>query len=141
MADLSLDLSSKSQGTAAYGDLLLVNGDLVLTSDVNPAGTNPVLQNVLQRLRMFLGEWFLDNRQGVPWLQQILTKTAAGTATDALLQNTILGTPGLVALLSYASTLNRANRTLTISFKAQSTSGLIDYASTLAPTVNGAPRT
>lgn len=134
MADLSLDLSPASAGTPAYGDLLLRNGDLVLTGDANPAGSPPVLQQILQRLRFFLGEWFMDNTQGVPWLQQILTKSASAGPADAILQNTILGTPGVVALLAYSSDLDRVHRTLAISFRAQTTAGVVDYASTLAPT-------
>jgi hypothetical protein len=128
MADLSLDLD-KSSGT--YKDLLVLNNDLVLTKDANPIGTNPVLQNILQRLGLFLGEWFLDNTKGVPWLQQILVKNPDIAAIDAIILNTILGTIGVVQLNFYTFTPNFAERTLEIAFTALTTQGKVDYSGTL----------
>lgn len=128
--DLSLDLNKLSPN---YRDLLVINGDLVLTSDAPNApqgATNPVLQDVLQRINFFLGEWFLDNTQGVPWFQQILVKNPDQAKIDALILNTILGTPGILTVTSYSFTPNFAQRTLTVSFSAQATSGPIDYTGT-----------
>lgn len=126
MADLSLDLSNKTSPT--FKDLLLVNGDLVLTKDANPLGTDNIQQNILQRLAFIQGEWFMDNTYGVPWYQQILTKSPDLSKIDTILQNTIIKTPGVTQLLSYSQTLNRQARTLSVSFSCMTTNGKVDYS-------------
>lgn len=129
MADISLDLRPQS---STYKDLLVVNNDLILTSDANPAGTNNVQQDILQRLSFFLGEWFLDNTIGLPWFQQILVKNPDISKIDALFVNTILGTPGVVNLASYSFTPNFAQRTLKIAFSAVTTSGTVNYSGSIS---------
>lgn len=136
MADLSLDLNPAS---LTYKDLLVVNNDLIFTSDAQAGGNNPVLQDVLQRLSMFLGEWFLDNTQGTPWFQQILVKNPSLSAIDAIIKNIILGTPGVAQLVSFAFMPNLSKRTGSISFSLLSTSGKVNYNGLLAP-VYGSPQ-
>ncbi len=128
MVDLSLDLDPTSP---TYKDLLVRSGDMVLTSDADPTGTDPVLQNVLQRLNFYFSEWFLDNTQGVPWIQQILVKNPDQSKVDAILRNTIQGTPGITQLNSYSFSFNKGGRSATISFQAQKTNGTITYSGTL----------
>ena len=128
MADLSLDLN---KGSSTYGDLLLLNGDLVLTSDANPNGTNPVLQNIVQRLRWFQGEWFLNVNGGVPYLQTIFIKGQSLSKIEAIFFSVISNTPGVVVITSFSVSFNSLTRLLTISFQCQTTSGPIDYSGTL----------
>lgn len=128
MADISLDLN---QGSGTYKDFLIVDGDLVMTSDSDSNGTNPILQDVLQRISLFQGEWFMDNTAGVPYYQQVLIKNPDLSKIDAIILNTILDTLGILQVNSYSFTPNFAARTLKIAFKAQSTSGPIDYSGTI----------
>ena len=134
MVDLALDLD-KASGT--FKDLLIVNNDLALTSDAYPAGQapaqcpNPVLQDCLQRLSMFLGEWFLDNTQGTPWFQQILVKNPDQSKVDAILLNILADTIGVTQVNDYSFTINSQFRTLTVNFSLQTTSGPVDYTGTL----------
>jgi hypothetical protein len=142
MVDLALDLNPGDVSLPTYKDLLVVNNDLLLTSDAYPANTqpkatNPVQQDILQRLRFFLGEWFLDNTQGVPWFQQILVKNPNQANIDAIFQNVILGTPGVIQLLSYSFTPNPEQRTLLVTFKAQTTSGVVVYSGNISPVSGG----
>lgn len=130
MADISLDLSNPTLST--YKDLLILENDLVLTSDADPDGTQPVLQDILQRLSFFLGEWFMDNTQGLPWFQQILIKNPDQSKIDALFLNTIMGTPGVIQVNAYSFTVNSTQRILSVSFNALSTSGPINYTGTIA---------
>lgn len=135
MVDLSLDLSSNTSPT--YRDFLVLAGDLVLTSDAGTAGTNPVLQDILQRLQFFFAEWFLDNTQGLPWFTQILVKNPDQPTIDAIFQNVILGTPGVIQLSSYNFSPNNAQRILSISFIAVTTSGTVNYSGVIAPVTGG----
>lgn len=106
-----------------FNDIKIVNGDLVLIS-----GVDEVTQEILCSLRTFLGEWFLDNSIGVPWFQQVFVKNVEKSVVDALIINTICSVPGVQTLLSYTSTINTSTRAMTISFKAQSTSGIVNYS-------------
>lgn len=128
MADISLNLDASSM---SYGDLLIVGNDLLLTADANPNGTNNILQDVIQRLRFFLGEWFLDNTFGVPWYQQILVKNPDVSKINVLILNTIAGTPGIITVSSYSFKTNFSARTFKVSFAAQTTNGPVDYSGTL----------
>ena len=123
MSDLSLDYSKELIGLPAYADLRIENGDLLMTSDVAPAGTDATIQFCLQRLRLFLGEAFLNLEDGVPWYQQILVKNADKATVDGLLRDTILGTPGVTGLLAFNSTQNRSKRMMTVSFTVLTAQG------------------
>lgn len=119
MGDLSLDMNGTSQ---LFGDLILVDGDLVIN-----AGADAVRQSVMQRLKTYLGEWYLDNRVGVPYYQEILVKNPDLGKIDAIFQNAILDTPGILSLDKYRAVLNRVERRYEVAFKATSTDGPIDY--------------
>lgn len=123
MVDIALDLTP---GSPTFGDLLIVNGDLVLVD-----GAQAVLQDLLQRLSTYLGEWFLDNTLGIDYYGQILVKNPDQAKIDALIINTILATKGILQLNSYSFTPNFVTRVLNISFSAMSTSGPVDYTGTL----------
>jgi len=131
MADLSLDLSP---GSSTYGDLLIAGGDLVLTSDVNTAGTHPVLQDILARLRTWHGEWFLDNTIGLAYFETILVKSPDLTAISTAIKDAILSTPGVLTLDSFSTKVAAAERTLTVTFSVSSVSGQVTYSGVLANT-------
>lgn len=117
--DIALDLDPTSP---TFGDVLFQNGDLVLID-----GRDAIRQDVIQRLRSFQGEWFLDTTWGVPYFQQIFVPNYDQSKIDALFIDTILGTPGVTQLDSYSFSIDRATRVLTISFRAETTSGTIQY--------------
>jgi hypothetical protein len=120
MSDIALDLNPTS---STYNDLLIQDGDLVITA----TQLESIQQHVLQRLRIYLGEWFLDNTIGLPFFQQILVKNPDKATIDGYIQDQILATPGVVQLNSYAATIDATARTLSISFSALTTSGIISY--------------
>jgi hypothetical protein len=119
LSDLRLNLDPASPG---YGDLLVENGDLVIVD-----GKEAVLQHILQRLRTFLEEWFMDLTVGVPYLQEIFVKNPELSKIEALLINEILGTKGVSDLLEFSADPDTSNRQLVISFKAQTLEGIITY--------------
>jgi hypothetical protein len=137
MADLSLQLDKAALGTAAYGDLVIVNGDAVLTSDANGGGTQNVLQDIVTRLRAFSGEWFLDTAFGIGWFQRVFIKGPNVSAIDGELRDAILATPGVLALTQYKSTPNYSARTFTVSFTVATTAGTVSYS--LPVTATGVP--
>jgi hypothetical protein len=63
-----------------------------------------VAQLIKTRLGMNLGEWFLDVTDGTPWLTQVLGAHTQDTRDQAV-RSRILGTPGVVKIVSYSSTV------------------------------------
>ncbi|RYF11320.1 MAG: hypothetical protein EOO40_03540 [Deltaproteobacteria bacterium] len=123
MADVALQLAPTAVGTDAYGDLLWVGNTLVLTSDADARGTDVVRQRIFTRLRLYLGEFFMDTSTGVPWLQQVLVPNPDATSIDAIVQDVILGTPGVGVLTQFAGTLDKAHRSYSVRFTVVTAKG------------------
>lgn len=104
------------------GDLEIKNGNLQLTN-----GDDAVRQHLQQRLRTFLGEWFLDLDVGVPYFQDILVKNPNVNQVDGILKQTILTTPGVVELVSFTMNSDPTARTLSVEFEYTSYSGEINF--------------
>lgn len=89
-----------------------------------------VAQAVDTRLKLDVGEWFLDKTEGMPW-DQVLGERTAGTR-DSAIQRRILGTQGLTQIDSYESAVDPETRKF--SATAEITT---DYGSTTI-TISGA---
>lgn len=118
---MSIDLLLDSNN-----DLSLFNGDLELT-DTQEEATR---QYVTTQLRGFLGECFFATDQfGVPWLAndnnpiQLLGKNSSQQIIDLYIKQAITTREGIQQITSYNSVWDRANRTLSVSFTAITTSG------------------
>lgn len=107
---------------AQTGDLKVTKGQLVLVEK-----SEELEQHLGQRLRTFLGEWFLDITLGLPYYDEILKKQVNANVVDSIFIDEILATPGVVRLLSFNSDLTLASRGLTIDFIAESVDGIIDF--------------
>lgn len=105
-------------------NLKITNGDLVLTSQ-----GDAVRQHLLQRLRTFRGEWFLDLSEGVPYYQDILVKNPNPDVVDGVLKEVILTTPGVDELLTFELDYDQATRRLTLDFSVRVLDTIIDFES------------
>jgi hypothetical protein len=106
--------------TDANGDLAVENGSWVLLE-----GQAEIAQNMAERYRMFLGEWFLDQREGIPYFEHILRKISDPVVVDTIFKRTAILTPGVVQLLEFLTQINRATRQLTVTLKAQTIDGIL----------------
>lgn len=103
----------------ADNDLDLSTGGLELIT-----GTDEIVQKLVTRLQFFLGEWFLDARQGIPYFEDVLVKNPDLVVIQGIFREAILETPGVAALLGVIeTTVDRALRILSVSFTAQLESG------------------
>lgn len=98
-------------------------GDYVFGKTTWYVNSPPAVEQAIQtRLRLWLGEWFLDTSDGTPYLTQILGERH-GKNPDAAIKQRILGTPGVSQLLSYSSSFNAPTdgvpRTLTVNALVQ----------------------
>jgi len=75
-----------------------------------------VAQSVLTRLRLWEGEWFLDQTEGTAWLQQILGRNSK-PIYDLAIRTRVLGTAGVTSIDEYSSTLDDVTRRLAVKMK------------------------
>lgn len=102
------------------GDLDLDGGDFVLIE-----GSRHVRQTILARFRFFLGEWFLDTREGVPYYRDILIKSPDRSVVRSVFLQVLTGTPGVLDVLSFDLLFDEQERTIRFSFEVQSTDGVV----------------
>ena len=76
-----------------------------------------IAQQIKIRLNFFLGEWFLDRRQGMPYVERILVKNPSSAAVKAIFRRAILTVPGVIDVTEIDFTVD-AGRTIRLSFKA-----------------------
>jgi hypothetical protein len=107
-------------------DLKVTNGDLVLVSNADA-----IQQHLIQRLKLFRGEWFLDLDAGVPYFQDILVKNPNPALVDGVLKDAILGSPGVLELTSFSMIYDTTARTLTVTFTVETINGPVDVSTQL----------
>ena len=112
MSDIQLDTLTN--------DISLSGGDLqIVLLDA------AIRQSLLQRLRLFLGEWFLATDKGVPYYQSILVKNPNLDLIQATLLTVIRTTPGITDVTEFEFGYDNASRNLSVEFNARSTNGTI----------------
>jgi hypothetical protein len=103
MADFALTIA---------GDLDLTTNDLQILE-----GLDAIRQELQIRYRFFLSEWFLNEEEGVPYIQHILKKNATDAQVRLVLTEVAKTTPGVEEIRDYDADLDRANRVLTVSLE------------------------
>jgi len=106
--------------SASTHDLLIINNDLKLIDNAER-----VAQQIKITLKFWLGEWFLDTSDGVPFLEYILVKNPNMNHIRAIYCEKILDVPGVTAINSLDLTLDKKNRTLTVEFDVETDCGLV----------------
>ncbi len=89
-----------------------------------------VAQAILTRLKLWLGEFFLDVTDGTPYLEDILVPLA-GASPDAAIQRRILGTPHVQSISSYSSAFDGQSRALTVNATVVTDYGPVTIQETL----------
>lgn len=82
----------------AKGDYVFGGGLNAFYIDVPEA----VAQAVATRLKLQLGEWFLDTTDGTPWNTRVLGKYT-GNTRDVVIKARVLATQGVVRISNYDS--------------------------------------
>ncbi len=96
------------------------NGDIVTHGDSWAYDTEAVAQTVKTRLNLFLGEYFRDKTEGMPWLEKedgtqgILGKGYTVAQVESLIRKRILNTEGVLKMLSFSTSFGINERRLAI---------------------------
>lgn len=112
MTQLKMDINN---------DVAIENNRLVLT-DHN--SDQEISQRLLQRLRFFQGEWFLNRIEGLPYFQAVFVKGTPPDIIEAAFKDVIIATEGVESLQRFAPLdLNTATRELTVDFDVRTING------------------
>jgi len=101
-------------------DLSIVGLDLAVVR-----GADRVRQNVLIKLRLWVGEYFLDTEFGTPYIDQILGKQVSLGGAVAALKKSILEVNDVASITSFSYEFSRQTRSLTVDFVCSTPYGLI----------------
>lgn len=85
-----------------------------------------VRQQLLIKLKLWRGEWFLDTEFGTPYLQQILGKQLTLSGALAALRKSILEVEGVRQILSFSYKFNNSTRKLEVEFAADTPYGIVE---------------
>ena len=88
-----------------------------------------VAQAVMTRVRLFVGEWFLDSREGLD-RAQILGYGTQQTR-DAEIKERILGTQGVTRIAEYSSRVDATTRSFTVACTIDTAFGQAAIAETI----------
>lgn len=91
-----------------------------------------VRQQLTIKLRLWVGEWFLDTEFGTPYLQSILGKQLTLSGAITALKKSILEVEGVQRIDAFSYTFNRETRTLDVAFEAVTPYGLVEYVTAKA---------
>lgn len=104
-----------------------VNGDIDFDREL-VYGADAVMQILETRIRFNLGEWFLDLREGVPYVRDILKANPDRVLIQGIFRKVIEDSPGIAQCLSIEVTIDKPNRRADINFSAQLQSGRVIVA-------------
>ena len=104
----------------------IINNDLVIVSS-----EDQLEQNLKIRLLFFKGEFFLDITKGLPFYEDILVKNPNLPNIDNIIKAEIKDAEDVQELLEYNSNYDPQARTYDVSFKAQTSFGIIEFNETI----------
>ena len=126
--------------TIPAGDLKLEGGDLVVLGLTADTRVQYIRQKIATRFRFYYGEWFLDQRQGLPYYGTVLTKNPDMALVRSLFLRVLRDTPGVLDVVTFNLVHDRVSRTVSFSFEALVDGGEItvkpedaDFIVALAP--------
>ena len=100
------------------GDLFVGVEDLKVLD-----GADAIVQHIQIRLLFFLGDWFLDLRIGIPWLERILGKSRDLAVARRFLRSTVATTPGVSSIDKFVFDYEATTRALDVDMAATSDTG------------------
>ena len=110
--DLAMDM--------ATGDLVLHDGDVLLIDNAER-----VAQQILITLRFWLGEWFLDAKDGIPYLEYVLVKSPNLLHIRQIFMEAMEKVDGVKRVEEMNLVFDVKNRSLHVDYEVSTDYGLI----------------
>lgn len=89
-------------------------------------GADLVRQQLLIKLRLWAGEWFLDTEFGTPYIQQVLGKQLTLSGAVAAIRRSILEVDNVTSITSFSYAFSRIDRSLSVTFEVSTPFGLVE---------------
>jgi hypothetical protein len=96
------------------GDLIVIDSRAVLAAQICEI-----------RLKTYKGEWFLDQEEGIPYLQELLTSKADTLLIDLTIKAATLATPDITSIETYRAELDNSTQIYSIFMTARVTGGTV----------------
>ena len=112
MYDIAMDINTN--------DIVLQNGDIMMIDNAER-----VAQMILITLRFWLGEWFLNTTEGVPYLEYILVKQPNMAHIRQILTEQVQSVEGVKAVTDMELTFDQRERNLLVEYTADTDYGLV----------------
>jgi hypothetical protein len=105
------------------GDLELKNGDLVVLGYTDATRIQFIRQKIASRFKFFINEWFLDQREGIPYYRDVFVKRPNIPLIRSLFRRVLIKTTGVLDVPRMSLVYDSANRSLAFDFQARVTGG------------------
>jgi len=112
-------------------DLVLIDNDLVMLD-----GAERVRQHLAIKLKLWVGEWFMDTEFGTPYLSDILGKQISLAGSVAALKKSISEVDGVQSITRFEFDFNRSARNLDVNFDVQTPYGNLNIMKIQQKTLN-----
>ena len=100
------------------GDMVFGHGEAAFLRD----SPECVAQAVVTRLRLLLGEWFLDLTEGTPYVPAVMGKHT-GESYDFIIRQRVLETEGVTDIEEYESFFDGETRKLSVNIRINTVYG------------------
>lgn len=108
---------------ATTDDIYLDGDDLALLT-----GVDLVKQRIIVGLRLFLGEWFLEESGGMAYWRDVLCDQPKSNLVEAMFRRAILADEDIERLDSFSMTTDTRYRSVSVEFSAVSSQGRIQVS-------------
>ena len=112
MFDIAMDINTN--------DIVLQNGDILMIDNAERCA-----QQIQITLRFWLGEWFLNTTEGVPYLEYILVKQPNVAHIRQIITEQIQSVEGVKAVTDMELTFDQRERSLLVEYAADTDYGLV----------------
>lgn len=85
-----------------------------------------VRQQILIKLKLWTGEWFLDTEFGTPYLPSILGKQLTLSGAVAAIRKSIMEVKGVRKIVDFSYNFDNSVRKLNVSFTAETAYGIVE---------------
>ncbi len=136
--EVSIDPTAPPIEAIALQDLRIdSSGDLADPIEL-VTGADAVVQRLWIRFHFWLGAWFLDQRLGIPWIEQIYVKAPNENLVTSILRRVVAECAGVASVKRFVCTFDYPARRLSVEFETVLTTRQI---LTVAPFIlSAAPR-
>jgi len=104
-------------------DLYIEDGEFPIVTELEE-----LRQIATQELLSIQGDWFADFTRGIPLYTSIVSDTATQASVESIYLDYIADIPGIQSIKSFGVSLDSVTRTMSISFKAGTHYGALNFS-------------